>query len=77
MVCPRRMSFSQFVVHMSTTNCEKDSLLGQTIPSPEPFLFFENPWFFLVTLYYGTFGGPLAKWGQKLHFSQLSLWYIW
>ena len=51
MVCPRRMSFSQFVVHMSTTNCEKDSLLGQTIPSPEPFLFFENPWFFLVTFY--------------------------
>ena len=51
MVCPRRMSFSQFVVHMSTTNCEKDSLLGQTIPSPEPFLFFENPCFFLVTLY--------------------------
>ena len=21
---------------MGTTNCEKDSLLGQTIPSPEP-----------------------------------------
>ena len=24
------------VVLMSSTDCEKDSLLGQTIPSPEP-----------------------------------------
>ena len=31
MVCPRRLSFSQFVILMSTTNGEKDSLLGQTI----------------------------------------------
>ena len=51
MVCPRRLSFSQFVVLMCTTNCENDILLGQTIPTPEPFLFFENPCFFLVTLY--------------------------
>ena len=29
--CPRRLSFSQFVVLMSTTNCEKDSLLGQLV----------------------------------------------
>ena len=50
MVCPRRLSFSQFAVHMSTTNCEKNSLLGQTIPALEPFLFFENPCFLLVTL---------------------------
>ena len=35
MVCPRRLSFSPFVVLMSMTNCEKDSLLGQTILPPE------------------------------------------
>ena len=27
-VCPRGLSFSQFIVHMSTTNCEKDNPLG-------------------------------------------------
>ena len=51
MVCPRRLFFSQFVVLMCTANCEKDSLLGQTILALEPFLFFENPCFLLVTLY--------------------------
>ena len=35
MVCPRRLSFSPFVVLMSTTNGEKDSLLGQTVLPPE------------------------------------------
>ena len=35
MVCPRRLSFSQFVILMSTTNGEKDSLLGQTVLPPE------------------------------------------
>ena len=48
MVCPRRLFFSQFVVLMCTANCEKDSLLGQTILALEPFLFFENPCFLLV-----------------------------
>ena len=46
MVCPRRLSFSQFVVLMSTSNCENDSLLGQTIPYPEPSQFFEYQGFF-------------------------------
>ena len=36
MICPRRLSFSQFGVLMSTSICENDSLLGQTIPPPEP-----------------------------------------
>ena len=35
MVCPMRLSFSPFVVLMSMTNCEKDSLLGQTVLPPE------------------------------------------
>ena len=39
---PRRLSFSQFVILMSTTNCEKDSLLGQTVLPPEPSQFFKN-----------------------------------
>ena len=34
-VCPRRLSFSPFVVLMSKTNGEKDSLLGQTVLPPE------------------------------------------
>ena len=34
-VCPRRLSFSPFVVIMSTTNGEKDSLLDQTVFPPE------------------------------------------
>ena len=34
-VWPRRLSFSPFVVLMSTTNGEKDSLLGQTVLPPE------------------------------------------
>ena len=41
-VCPRRLSFSQFVVLMSMTNCEKDSLLGQTVLPPEPSQFLKN-----------------------------------
>ena len=31
MVCPRRLSFSPFVVLVSTTNGEKDNLIGQTV----------------------------------------------
>ena len=57
MVCPRRLFFSQFVVLMCTANCEKDSLLGQTILALEPFLFFENPCFLLVTLYLTQMAG--------------------
>ena len=41
-VCPRRLSFSQFVVLMSMTNCEKDSLLGQTVLPLEPSQFLEK-----------------------------------
>ena len=40
MVWPRRLSFSQFVVLMSTTNCEKDSLFEQTVLPPETIIFF-------------------------------------
>ena len=46
-VGPRRLSFSQFVVLMCTTNCEKDSLLGQTVFKfwfPESGFFFETLW---------------------------------
>ena len=45
-VCPRGLSFSQFVVLMSTINAEKDSPLGQTVLPLKPFPFFENPRFF-------------------------------
>ena len=37
-VCPRRLSFSQFGVLMSTLNCEKDSLLGQSVLVKRPLL---------------------------------------
>ena len=50
-VCLRGLSFSEFIVLMSTINCEKDNPLGQTVLPPEPFLFFENPRFFVTTLY--------------------------
>ena len=39
-VCPIGASFSQFIVHKSTTNCEKDNPLGKMVLSPEPFPFF-------------------------------------
>ena len=39
-VCPRGLSFSEFIVLMSTINCEKDTPLGQTVLPPEPFPFF-------------------------------------
>ena len=45
------LSFSQFIVLMSTINSEKDSPLGQTVLPPEPFPFFENPRYFFPTLY--------------------------
>ena len=45
MVCPRRLSFSPFVVLMSMTNCEKDSLLGQTVLPPELGQFFGHALF--------------------------------
>ena len=44
-VWPRRLSFSQFIILMSTTNCEKDSLLGQTVLPPEPSQFFKKEFF--------------------------------
>ena len=44
-VCSRRLSFCQFVVLMSMTNCEKDSLLGQTVLPPEPSQFLEKDFF--------------------------------
>ena len=47
-VCPRGVSFSEFIVLMSTINCEKDNPLGQTVLPPEPFLFFR---YFFPTLY--------------------------
>ena len=40
-VCPRRLSFSQFRVLMSTLNCEKDNLLGQTVLVKRPLANFE------------------------------------
>ena len=45
-VCPRRLSFSPFIILMSTTNREKDSLLGQTAIPPEPSPFFKKEVFF-------------------------------
>ena len=48
-VCPRRLSFSQLNVLMSTPNCEKDSLLGQTVLVKRHFqiltedIFFDHP----------------------------------
>ena len=50
-VCPRRLSFSQFGVLMSTLNCEKDSLLGQMVLVKRPPLNFERGHIFLNTLY--------------------------
>ena len=44
--CPRRLYFSPFVILMSTTNNEKDSLLGQTVLPPEPSQFFKKEIFF-------------------------------
>ena len=41
-VWPKRLSFSQFVILISTTNCEKDSLLEQTVLPPEPIFFLEK-----------------------------------
>ena len=52
-VWPRRLSFSQFIILMSTTNCEKDSLLGQTVLPPEPSQFFKKE---------GFLDNPLAIW---------------
>ena len=46
MVCTRRLSFSPFVILMSTTNGEKDSLLGQTVLPPELGQFFGGLGFF-------------------------------
>ena len=40
--CPRRLSFSSFVILMSTTNDEKDGLLLQTVLSPEPWQFYKK-----------------------------------
>ena len=54
-ICPRGLSFSQFVILMSTINAEKDSPLGQTVLPPEPFPFFENPRYFFLTLYHDDY----------------------
>ena len=53
-VCPRRLSFSQFGVLMSTFNCEKDSHLGQTVLVKRPFSNFDRGNFFFNTLYIMT-----------------------
>ena len=53
-VCPRRLSFSPFVVLMSTTNGEKDNLLGQTILRQELGEILDGLVFFRTTLYWGT-----------------------
>ena len=45
-VCNRRLSFSSFVILMSTTNDEKDGLLLQTVLSPEPWQFYKKEGFF-------------------------------
>ena len=50
-LCPKRPSFSQFVVLMRTTNCEKDTLSGQRVLPPEPKPFFGRTGFFSLTLY--------------------------
>ena len=50
-VCPRRLSFSQFRVLMSTLNCEKDNLLGQMVLVKRPLSNFERGHFYLYTLY--------------------------
>ena len=55
-VCPRRLSFSQFVVLMNTTNCEKDSLLGQMVFPTEPLTIFQIPRFFYIP--YTSCGPP-------------------
>ena len=47
-VCPRRFSFSQFNVLMSTPNCEKDNLLGQTVLVKRPISNFEKGTLFFV-----------------------------
>ena len=48
-LCPERLSFSQFVVLMRTTICEKDSLPGQRVLPPEPKPFFGKKGFFCST----------------------------
>ena len=70
-VCPRGLSFSEFIVLMSTINSEKDSPLGQTVLPPGPFPFFENPRFFPPTLYspiYQPKNLPIGDWveGERL-----------
>ena len=49
-ICPRRLSFSQFVVLMRTTNSEKDSLLGQLVLGKKQLSNFEQVTFFFNTL---------------------------
>ena len=38
-VCPSSLSFSEFLVLISTINCKKDNPLRQTVLPPEPFPF--------------------------------------
>ena len=76
MVCPRRLSFSQFVVLMCTTNCEKDILLGQTIPTPEPFLFFENP-FFLAPFIIESCNAMSLSLLQASRLSKFQMQFVW
>ena len=51
MVCPRKLSFSQFVVLVTTSNWEKNSILGQMVLPPEPLIFFFEFQGFFHTLY--------------------------
>ena len=50
-VCPRRLSFSQFVVLMSTLNGQRDNLLGQMVLAKRQFSNFDRGHLFLITLY--------------------------
>ena len=54
-VCPRRLSFSQFGVLMSTLNCEKENLLGQTVLVKRPLSNFEKGTLFFCTPFINHF----------------------
>ena len=55
--CPRGMSFSQFIVLMSATNCEKDSLLAQFLHAQNQYNILGELFFF-----YSPFSMGLTIW---------------
>ena len=57
-----RLSFSAFVVLMSTTNGEKDSLLAQTVFLPEPIMFYSKSSFLAALQPYKS---PCPRWIQE------------